>query len=143
ARMGAVAKLESMGTSAISPAEGRERFVELMLSDPGTRQVIVAARLGGLDTWKRRENIEVGSARFLERIVRHEPGVELVARANIRVDRDAAIRDHIYKGTPVLPAVLSLEAMAEAARALTGRLRLVRVTVEALELERAITVDAE
>jgi enediyne polyketide synthase len=143
AKMGATQKLEAMGTSSIPPEEGAGRFVELLLNDQGARQVIVAARLGGLDTWKRREAALVPKARFLENVLRFEPGVELVARATVRIDRDAAIRDHIYQGTSVMPAVLSLEAAAEATACLFGMSKLENVVIEQLELERAITVDPE
>ncbi|MDH2429182.1 type I polyketide synthase [Sphaerisporangium sp. TRM90804] len=59
--------------------------------------------------------------RFLERIVTHTPGVELVAEAGLGGAADAYLDDHRIDGLRVLPAVAALEAMAQAGAALTGR----------------------
>ena len=51
ARMGSVKNLERMGIHAISKQEGVSRFLKLFECNPGVDQVVIAARLGGLDTW--------------------------------------------------------------------------------------------
>lgn len=70
-----------------------------------------------------------------------QPGVEMVARVHLSLDRDAYLHDHVYKGTYLFPMVFGLEAMAQAVAATTGRARLPDVRIEDVELPQPITVD--
>ncbi len=63
---------------------------------------------------------ELPFARFLERPRVHYPGVELIADAELSTRTDPYLSDHIFQGTPLLPAVMGLEAMAQVAAALCG-----------------------
>ncbi len=58
--------------------------------------------------------------RFLETVRVHRPGVELVADAAIGPDTDPYLADYRPDGRTVLPAVIGLEAMAQAAAVLSG-----------------------
>jgi acyl transferase domain-containing protein len=58
--------------------------------------------------------------RFLETVRVHRPGVALVADTRVRLETDPYLADYRVDGAPVLPAVMSLEAMAQAASALAG-----------------------
>jgi enediyne polyketide synthase len=58
--------------------------------------------------------------RFLERIATFYPGVEIVAEVDLDPAKDPYLREHALKGSPLFPAVLGLEAMAQAAAALAG-----------------------
>ena len=49
------------------------------------------------------------------------PGSELVAETRVSARTDPYLADYLLDGQPVLPATISLEAMAEAASALAGR----------------------
>ena len=49
--MGSARHLAKMGIGAIPTDEGVRRFLQLFEGDPGDKQVIVTAPLGGLDTW--------------------------------------------------------------------------------------------
>src|SRR5262249_4378978 len=51
----------------------------------------------------------------------HYPGIELVCEARLTLRTDPYLADHRVDGMPVLPAVMALEAMAEAAAALAGQ----------------------
>ncbi|HEY2550159.1 MAG TPA: hypothetical protein VGI64_06245, partial [Streptosporangiaceae bacterium] len=51
----------------------------------------------------------------------HYPGSELVADSRLNADADPYLADYLIDGTAVLPAVLALEAMAQAASALAGQ----------------------
>ena len=51
----------------------------------------------------------------------HYPGVELVSEARLALSTDPYLAEHRVDGIPVLPAVMALEAMAQAASALAGR----------------------
>ena len=59
--------------------------------------------------------------RFLETVSVFRPGSELVAETRISARTDPYLADYLLDGQPVLPATISLEAMAEAASALAGR----------------------
>jgi enediyne polyketide synthase len=59
--------------------------------------------------------------RFLESVQVHYPGSELVAEARLSPATDPYLSDYRTDGVTVLPAVMGLEAMAEAASALAGR----------------------
>jgi len=45
-------------------------------------------------------------------------GVELLVDAEVSVETDPYLNDHIFSGERILPAVIGLEAMAETAMAL-------------------------
>ena len=59
--------------------------------------------------------------RFLETVSVFRPGAELIAEARICARTDPYLADYLLDGQPVLPPVIGLEAMAEAASALAGR----------------------
>lgn len=143
ARMGSVAQLKRMGTDAIASRDGVERFVRLVQKDPGTQQVIVTARLGGLDTWRPRALPQTIRGRYLETLVQGTPGVESVFRTHLSLDRDPYVREHLFNGTYLLPTVFGLEAMAQAAAHACGLPVDGRIRIEDIQLERPITVDAE
>ncbi|MEV0700920.1 SDR family NAD(P)-dependent oxidoreductase [Saccharopolyspora sp. NPDC050389] len=142
ARMGSVDQLAKMGVGSIPTADGVRHFLRLISSCPGATQVVVTGRLGGLDTWYRQGRNLPEKARYLERIVRLEPGVELAAETSLSMQRDDYLRDHVWKGTPLFPTVFGLEAMAQAVRCVTGQ-ALDRVRIENVALRRPITVRHE
>lgn len=145
-RLGSLDGLRRMGIDAIPAAEGARRFVDLMQRRWPDTELIVSSRLGSLDTidFGRRE---VGGARFLEKIVQHQPGVELVSEVFLRPDIDRYIAQHSYDGSLLFPAVMGMEAMTQVAMAslhlesdddAPGRVRL-----ENLEFPRPIVVPAD
>lgn len=142
ARLGSVEQLGRLGIGAIPTAEGVRRFLSLFLGD-AVGQVVVTGRLGGLDTWPTdpASLTDPGRFRFLERVVRRTPGVELIARARLSIDRDSYVRDHIYNGSYLFPTVFGLEAMAQAAATVLGDPRPKVARIEDVTLERPIVVD--
>ena len=114
AKLGSIERLGKLGIGAIPVEEGVARFVELVTRDPGVREVIVTASLGGVDT-RRTKMPELPRAHhFIDQIVTLEPGRELVCRTTLDLERDAYVRDHVDEGSHLSPAVFGLEAMAEA-----------------------------
>ncbi|HUK73221.1 MAG TPA: acyltransferase domain-containing protein [Streptosporangiaceae bacterium] len=61
------------------------------------------------------------SCRFLEKVRVHDPGVELVTDATLGPETDPYLADYRFEGRAVLPVVLGLEAMAQAAAVLAGQ----------------------
>ncbi|HAK59113.1 MAG TPA: hypothetical protein DCO77_01850, partial [Nitrospiraceae bacterium] len=139
ARMGSLQVLANKGIGAIPTGEGIQRFLHLLLNKPEARQVIVAARLGGLDTWNP-ERHAVPASRFLENIVTIEPNVEVVSRAHLTLERDPYIKDHLWRGTYLFPTVFGLEAMSQAVSAVTGKNNFDTLRIENIRLERPITI---
>jgi enediyne polyketide synthase len=118
-RLGRVDALMRQGITPIPPDEGVRVFQDLVSRElPGT-SVIVTSRFGDSPAL-RLEDPGLPFARFLERPRVYYPRVELIADAELSTDSDPYLRDHVFQGTPLLPAVMGLEAMAQAAAALSG-----------------------
>lgn len=148
ARMNAVESLARRGIEAISVSEGVSRFVELVENDPGDAQVVIAARLGNLDslkgnfdTWLTKRTAPPTRLTFLEQIEILEPGVESVIRSHLTLKRDSYVQHHIYKGSYLFPTVFGLEAMAQAVAYTLRKENLLSVRLENIRLERPIVVD--
>ncbi len=141
ARMGSVKNLERMGIGAISPQEGIERCVKLFHRNPGVQQVVIAAPLGGLDTWSPLPQIATDNLRFIEQIRYLEPGVELTVRTHLNLERDLYIKDHIWRGSYLFPTVFGLEAMAQAAAVVVGETEPAIARFENISLRRPVVVD--
>lgn len=139
-RMGIVRRVAASGVAPLTTAAAVEHFCRLIERDPGVRQVVVASRVGGLDTWRPQTSQPPAASNFLQEIVTFCPGVELVARTRLTPDTHPFLHDHAWRGTLLLPVVFGLEAMAQAAACVTGRERLRRVTIDDLRVERPIVV---
>ncbi|HEV2345321.1 MAG TPA: SDR family NAD(P)-dependent oxidoreductase [Actinocrinis sp.] len=120
-RLGVLDQLLRHDVTPIAVHEGVELFLALADAPDLPSSVAVHGRLGlpPQDTQPAGRSVE--TMRFLETIRVHYRGVELVAEARISTDTDPYLRDHQIDGALVLPAVVGLEAMAEAACALAGR----------------------
>ncbi len=141
ARMGSVKNLEQMGISAIPTKEGVDRFLKLFEYDPDVKQVVIAARLGGLDTWKPVDSPAPEKLRFIEQIVYLEPGVELKALSHLSLERDLYVKDHLWRGSYLFPTVFGLEAMAQATAYVTGKEKPSIISIENISLRKPIVVN--
>ncbi|MFH8345501.1 SDR family NAD(P)-dependent oxidoreductase [Streptomyces sp. NPDC018045] len=115
--------LESLVREGIDPVPADEGIAMLrsLLADPDTpASVVVMGRAGGLPTIAF-ELPEPRLLRFTDRVRAHYPGVELVADSVLSATTDPYLTDHLLDGTLLFPAVLGMEAMAQAGAALTGR----------------------
>jgi enediyne polyketide synthase len=61
--------------------------------------------------------------RFVDKPRVFYPGVELVAEAELSTASDPYLMDHVFESQPLLPGVIGLEAMVQAASAVTGEKR--------------------
>ena len=118
-RLGSVDQLMLRGITPITPEEGVRIFKSLAAHPAPPPSIVVTGRYGDPPTL-RRDTPELPFARFLERARVHYPGVELIADAEVSTSSDPYLKDHVFQGTPLLPAVMGLEAMAQVAAALTG-----------------------
>ncbi len=139
-RMGSIPALVKLGLYPISKEEGVRRFLKLMLNDPGDRQVAVAGRIK-YDTWLPKLPPLSPTSRFLEQIIHIEPGVEVISRVHLSIEKDLYIQDHVYKGSYLFPTVFGLEAMAQVIAYATGQSHFSALRIEDIRLERPIVVD--
>ncbi|MBN2475117.1 MAG: SDR family NAD(P)-dependent oxidoreductase [Pirellulales bacterium] len=118
-RLGTIDALRRQGIAPISPDEG-VRLLRRLITTPAPKvAVVVTGRFGQPPTLKL-DQAELPLLRFLEKPRVFVPGVELVADAELSTDTDPYLKDHVYQGVPLFLAVMGLEAMAQAATALTG-----------------------
>ena len=119
-RLGVLESLVREGIEPI-PAEDGVALLSRMIADPAApTSAVVMGRAEGLPTITL-ERSEVPLLRFLDRVQVHYPGVELVADCDLSGDSDLYLPDHYLDGDLLFPAVFGMEAMAQAAKALTGR----------------------
>jgi enediyne polyketide synthase len=142
-KMGSVHALKKKGIEAIPTQEGVRRFVRLFLSNPGTHQVLVTARIMQLDTLGVSTPPRIKRARFLDKRIHYTPGVEAAFLVHLSMDEDLYLRDHRYNEDYLFPAVFGLEAMAQAIAYLTGVTGFRGLRVENLQLRRPIIVDPD
>ena len=141
ANLGSLEGLAALGTDSIPLEEGVRRFLELFTKDPGDRQVIVTGRLGGIDTWRPEFPALPKGTRFLEDIRFFQPGVELVTRSHLTLERDPYLADHRYKGSYLFPTVFGLEAMAQAVAHVLDRNELPSLSLHEVRLRKPLLID--
>lgn len=118
-RLGRVEALARQGITAIPPERGVALLREVLASPALPVAVVVSGRMGERPVLGA-EPPALPFFRFLERSRIHYPGLELVVDAELSGETDPALEDHVFRGERLLPAVLGLEAMAQAVVALTG-----------------------
>ncbi|GCL51473.1 beta ketoacyl-acyl carrier protein synthase [Microcystis aeruginosa NIES-3804] len=143
ARLGSVKHLERMGIKAIAPSEGVSRFLKLFQNAPSTSQVVITARLGGLDTWLPTPLPSPAGLRFIENVQYVEPQVALTVRTHLSLGKDIYVKDHLWRGSYLFPTVFGLCAMAQAVAYLTGTSNPPIVRLEDISLRRPIVVNPE
>jgi enediyne polyketide synthase len=144
ARMGSTHALGRMGIGAIGVDEGVRRFQRLFDARPPCERVVVTARLGGLDTWRRADaHIARAKRRFDGELVHSEPGVERRTRVHLSHADDPYVADHIFNGSALFPTVFGLEAMAQVAAAALGVESVETFVARDVRLERPLVVDPQ
>ncbi|MGW8527909.1 SDR family NAD(P)-dependent oxidoreductase [Nocardiopsis sp. NPDC055824] len=118
-RLGTLDALARRGIDPIPLDTGLDLLHRLIASPDVSGGVVVTGRYGDAPTL-RAEEAELPMLRFLERPRRIVPGVEAVADTVLRADTDPYLEHHEFEGDRLLPAVLGMEAMAQAASVLTG-----------------------
>lgn len=138
-RLGVLESLMREGVDPIPLDEGVAMLRDVLAhpDPPGT--LVVMGRAEGLPTI-RLEQRDLPLLRFIEQPRVHYPGIELVADAELSAASDPYLADHLLDGDMLFPAVLGMEAMAQAAAALTGLPGV--PALHQLELLRPIVVPA-
>jgi enediyne polyketide synthase len=146
--LGSLEALRRDGITTIPPERGVAWFRDLASRDLASRDllsrkspsiaVMLAGRLGVHPPLPME-----GAApllRFLEKPRVYYPGVELVADADLTTASDPYLLDHVFHDQPLLPGVIALEAMTQAAMAVTGESKLPVLTD--VRFERSLVVAA-
>ncbi|HKY42287.1 MAG TPA: SDR family NAD(P)-dependent oxidoreductase [Pyrinomonadaceae bacterium] len=116
-RLGRVDALLRQGITPITPDEGVQVLNDLLVQDLPVTSVVAGGRFGSLPTLKTVEP-ELPFQRFLEKKLVYVPGVELIVDAELTIDSDPYLKDHVYQGQCLFPSVMGLEAMAQVSMAL-------------------------
>jgi enediyne polyketide synthase len=136
-RLASVDVLVRQGIVPITPERGVPLLHELLTRRLPAVPVVVTGRYREMPTF-RFEPRELPFLRFLERPEVFYPGLELVAEAELSSDNDPYLDDHRLQGERLLPAVIGLEAMAQAAFALTNAPQ--PPVIEAVTFDRPVVV---
>ncbi len=134
-RLGRVEQLALDGISAITPDAGLAVIHKLLHHKLSSPSVVVAGRFGKPPALAMEES-PLPLLRFLERRRVFYPGIELIFDAELSTDTDPYLRDHVFRKQQLLPAVMGLEAMAQAAMAVAERTS--PPTFENVEFERPV-----
>ena len=118
-KLGVVSALQRDGITPIPTEEGID-VLRRLLADPAAPPVtVVCGRTAGLVTLPR-EQAELPLRRFVDRVVVHYPGIELVTEADLTAGSDPYLEDHRLDGDLLFPAVIGMEAMTQVAAAVIG-----------------------
>lgn len=118
-RLGRVDALAEAGVAALGVDDAVAVLSRLIEQGAPAPVVVAAGRLGHMSTLETNVTA-LPLLRFLERVHVHVPGVELVVDARLTPERDPYLEDHVFRGERILPAVISMEAMAQVAMASGG-----------------------
>ncbi|NML50988.1 SDR family NAD(P)-dependent oxidoreductase [Streptomyces sp. R302] len=119
-RLGVLESLIRDGIEPI-PTEDGVALLKELIADPRTpTALVVTGRASGLPTLTFEAPEELPLLRFVDRVQAHYPGIELVVDADLSATGDPYLADHELDGDLLFPAVLGMEAMAQAGSALTG-----------------------
>ena len=118
--LGAIDSLHREGIAAISVDEGIRRLKQAISQPHDSSRIVIAGRFGSPSTIQFADQ-DLPLLRFLERPRVHTPGVELVVDSTLSMQTDPYLRDHVYQGDSLLPAVVGFEAMAQTAMAVMNR----------------------
>ena len=118
-RLAALDRLTGQGVAPISPADGSAALLRLLADPAAPVTVLLTGRFPGTPA------LRLGPAaapllRFAESVRVHVPGVEAVVDAELNTAVDPYLDEHRIGGVPVLPAVVGMEAMAQAATLVAG-----------------------
>ncbi|WP_034277625.1 type I polyketide synthase [Haloechinothrix halophila] len=113
-RLGVLDTLRRHGVEPIGTREGVDALRDVLADPQAPVTVLITARFPDTTTM----HLAAESApllRFGEHVRARIPGVEAITQAELSLGSDPYLDDHRIDGTPVLPAVVAMEAMAQTA----------------------------
>jgi enediyne polyketide synthase len=115
--LGVLDSLVSQGITPLPLEEAIAQLESMLWWKDAPTSSIITGRFGNLPTLKF-EQPGLPLLRFLEHIRVHHPAIELIADAALSAATDPYLAEHAFQGEQLLPAVMGMEAMAQAAMAL-------------------------
>ena len=116
-RLGVLDSLVRQGITPLPVDDAIEHLKSMLAWKQSPSSAIVTGRFGRLPTLKF-DPPELPLMRFLEHPRLYHPGIELIIDAELSADTDPYVKEHAFQGEQLLPAVMGMEAMAQAAMAL-------------------------
>ncbi|HTX95021.1 MAG TPA: SDR family NAD(P)-dependent oxidoreductase [Mycobacterium sp.] len=112
-RMNVLDNLRQQGVEPIEPSAAVTAMFDVLNDPDAPVSVLVSSRFPASPTLTM-PRITDSWLRFVERPKVDIAGVELIAESDLSFGSDPYLADHCVDGTPLLPAVLGMEAMAQA-----------------------------
>jgi enediyne polyketide synthase len=137
--LGTIEALRAQGVSPIPVDAGTNMLKHLLRRPPEETRIVISSRFSQHSQLMKQPELPL--QRFLEFPRVYYPGIELVVDADISLPNDPYIQDHVLKKEHLLPAVVSLEAMAQVARTLLNTSE--PAVFEDVEFAQAIAVPAQ
>jgi enediyne polyketide synthase len=116
-RLGVLESLAQQGVSPLPLDDAIEALKRMLAWKQAPVCSIITGRFGNPPTLQFPDP-GLPLQRFLEQVQVHYPGIELIVDAELKTDTDPYVTDHVLQGEQLLPAVVGMEAMAQAAMAL-------------------------
>lgn len=135
-----LAIFKNHGISMIAPESGSKSLIRLLAGKMPNVGVVMTSRIGSTPTLQLQPQ-PLPHLRFLEKSRVYYPQVELVADAYLSAETDLYLEDHELHDQRLLPAVIGLEQMAQAAMAMSGEKD--PPVFERVEFSRPIVVSEE
>jgi enediyne polyketide synthase len=120
ANSGSLQMLRNIGVTPLTTEEGCAVYLDLATNAHPYTTFVQQGRLASDLEAKLMPSLTIPQWRFLEKPLRFVAGVELAVEAEISHTSDLYIPEHVFAGTPLMPTVLGLEAMVQAAMACIG-----------------------
>lgn len=137
--LGTIEALRAQGVSPIPVEAGTEMLKNLLRTPPKDTRIVVSSRFTQPARLLRQPELPL--RRFLELPRVYYPGIELVVDSEISSASDPYIQDHVLNKEQLLPAVVSLEAMAQVASVLLDSTE--PLVFEKVEFAQAISVPVQ
>jgi len=112
-RLGTLERLAAQGVDALGVDEAVDAFSALVAGG-AAGELAVTSRFGP-PPFLELAAPAVSPLRFVDRVLVHYPGVEMVSETELWAGRDLYLTDHKVQGEMTLPGVMSLEAMVQVA----------------------------
>ncbi|MEI6436831.1 MAG: SDR family NAD(P)-dependent oxidoreductase, partial [Bacteroidota bacterium] len=113
-KLGALDYLKTVGVHALKIEDGIGSYLNILKKVNRKGAYVITGRLANDLEANLFAPLSKIKGRFLERILRYVPQTEIATEFPLSHETDLYLQEHIYNGTPVMPAVMEIEAMVQA-----------------------------
>ena len=121
-KLGALERLIRKGIEPITIDAGVKFFMEQLRNWPHSTSIIASGRFGETTTLRGKSYQSRECHRFIDQVIVHYPGIELISDCTISTHSDPYLNDHVVDGRMIFPGVMAIEAIAQAYQVLTGNI---------------------